>query len=256
MNDQIQCNDANRATLVERYALGGMRRKEKRAFKAHLQSCPFCARQLQENRKIVDELKGAAKDAGWSAKDIAEIDHLYARAGLSRGINWKLTLKIAVILTALVIIPFVWWANKPATKMALLVSLSRETEFLAGDNVSNADLQHAHALHLDGRDREAIAALQPLLQHLKAPTAKAKAERLLGLSYLFIEKPDSALLYLQKSLAESDGQSEQLCFYYIAQAHMMMGNKLGALAALKNGERSHPAMTEKMRQLHDRIQAL
>lgn len=239
MKDQFQCNDENRGLLVERYALGGMSKKEKLAFETHLKTCTFCAKRLQENQKVVDKLKGAAKDAGWSEKDISEIDNLYARAGLSRGINWKLTLKIALILTVVVIIPFTWWANRPATKMALMVSLNRETALNVEDEASIPGLQHAFELHKAAEDDAAIAELKQIAANITSETARITIERLLGLSYLFKSEPDSALPHLQSAVAESNDSDEQMSFIYIAQAHLMMANKLGAVAALNKARQSH-----------------
>ena len=252
----IQCDSENRALLAERYALGGMQKKEKQAFEAHLATCTLCTKQLQENQKIVNKLKDAAAEAGWSEKDVAKIDRLYARAGLARSINWWLTLKIALLLMAFVIVPFFWWANQDATKMALLVSLQRESSLLAGETDLSGQLQPLFELHKNGRDEEVVAAGRAVLPQIAETDERATLERLLGLSFLFTDQPDSALPHLQKAQLTGNPYAEQKSHYYAAQAHLLMANKLGAIAALKHAEKIQSDFTEKVVSLRDQINNL
>ncbi|MFQ5627904.1 MAG: anti-sigma factor family protein [bacterium] len=256
MKSKMQCDENIRANLVERYVLGGMRKKEKLAFEAHLESCEACSKQLQESQKIVNRLKHAAQSAGWTEGQVAQIDRLYLRGSLLQNINWRLAMKIAIILIAVVIIPFLWWANKIETKLALMVFFERETALLVNETDQTGYLQSALTLHQQGKDREVIANLTTSFSQFELPAEKATAERFLGLSYLFIDAPDSALIHLHNAQIDCGPDAEQLSFLYIANAHLLMGNKLGAMSALKNAAKIHSRFRDKALELKERLDKL
>jgi tetratricopeptide (TPR) repeat protein len=256
MSRQIDCNETNRASLVERYLLGGMRKKERRAFEQHLEACHDCSQQLRESRKIVTTLKNAAEKAGWTENQVAQLDRLYSRGSLLQNINWRLAAKIAVVVLGVFIVPFLWWANKAETKMALLVNLQRETRLLTGETDHTGNLQKILALHKEGKDEMVIAALDSSLSTLDETIEKATAERLLGLSYLFNEQPDSALNHLQHALRTQAPDAEQLSYLYIAKAHLLMGNRLGAISALKKAAGLRAIFTAEAAQLIEKLEQL
>ena len=150
MKSNMQCNENDRAGLVERYVLGGMHKKERLAYEAHLQRCEACKKQLKESQKIVAKLKSAAQSAGWTENQVAQIDRLYSRGSLLQNINWRLAMKIAIILIVIVILPFLWWANSTETKLALMVTLERETGLLESEtdqNVRRSSFSEHHHAH-------------------------------------------------------------------------------------------------------------
>lgn len=256
MSYQIDCDETNRASLVERYLLGGMRKKERLEFEEHLEACHDCLQQLRESRNIVTKLKNAAEEAGWTENQVAQLDRLYSRGSLFQNINWRLAAKIAIVFLGVVIVPFLWWANKAETKMATLVNLERETRLLTGETDYTDNLKKILLLHKEGDDKNVIEVLNSNFSKFDEATEIATAERLLGLSFLLTEKPDTALNHLQRALLTQLPEAEQLTFLYIAKAHLLMGNKLGALSALKKAAGLHIRFDKEALQLIEKLEHL
>lgn len=225
-----ECSIPYRRENAERYLLGGMSKQEKEKFAKHIEQCTECNASMLEVKQILGKLKAAAADEGWDDKRIEQLAEIYGRDAVRKGINWRLAFRISVIIIVLGVIPLFWWANTTETRMANLVSINREVE--PDSTVLNAFAQPILDLHRSGEDEAAI----DLLNAAAADTNHFHmlyAERLLGLSNLFLGSPELALQHLDRALATKDATIEERIHWYRANAFLMMGNKNAARIAIK-----------------------
>lgn len=233
MSKVVNCAEAKRTVLAERYLLGGMARRERARYSRHLESCNACRAQVAQTAALIADLESAAENAGWDAGQVKRIKQLYRhRRGMMQNFNWRLAGGIALLLTLVIIMPFVWWANRPETKMALLVSFERE-QIDAGSSRSDSLIwAEIGELHQTGDDDGVRARLLELLPGLDDPELICTAHRFVGLSALFLKQADEALPHLQIASGVRNPAAEEKAYWYIANAHLMLGNKIGAKAAL------------------------
>lgn len=238
MGHPTMCHDDNRQQLAERYLFGGMRRREMRAYEEHVAQCAACQEQLRQGRQMLAELKTAAKNAGWSRKEIDNLSRLYARRGPFAQINWRLVLAITAVLCAVFVLPFIWWANRPETRMRLLVSLQPESVDVAQ---LPEPLQEPVRLHQLGRQEQVIQRLMPLSTDSRYRAFWPAIQRLIGLAYLLEKQPERAIPHLQRSLADTSASGTERAAWYLANAYLLIADRpvaerfLEAVVA-KNGE--------------------
>ena len=231
MSKTIECRDDNRHELVERYLMGGMKRREKEAFAAHLETCQACQRQLKEGEVMLKKLQKAARKAGWSEGDIALLSRLYERQGMFSHVNWRLVLIISVTLF-LLILPFIWWANQPETKMKLLFSLKPDEVLLQETPPTRGELVEPFRRFEAGEFDRVILDIEDRLSRLPEPEL-FQAENLLGLSYLFEKQPEKAVIHLQKALALATPEDRDRLLWYLANAHLRLGDRERAQSYLR-----------------------
>lgn len=225
MKDNTLCNDKNRTGLVEKYLLGGMSEKTRQSFEAHLKHCDKCLGQLNASRKIIADIRRAARKAGWDPDQLDELSTLYARKRLLRHMNWRLISLIALGLCLVVVLPFFWWANKPETRMALLVSLERERTLDPTITGEQMQLSRALSLHMAGKDERCAGVIADLVKLADLDAAvRVNAERLYGLSLMFQKKPQHAVPHLQRAAATTDPDLEQRAHWYLANAFLLLGD--------------------------------
>ncbi len=253
MGSSLLCTEANRQELAERYLFGGMGRKEKQRFEEHLSECQACQDQLQQSRKMLNELKQAAENAGWSQKEIEQLSRLYAPRGVFTQFNWRLILAITAVLFIVFVLPFIWWANKPETKMRLMASL--EPEFRPEKTLPQG-LREAVQLHEKGEYEQAVNRLVQLAEKPDYQPFGPMIHRLIGLSLMLKKEPERALPYLQKSLADTSAEAEEKSLWYMANAYLMIGNKPGAVRFLEKVIAREGRYRERAVELLDRLKNL
>ena len=253
MGSTLVCSDANRQELTERYLFGGMRKKQKLAFEQHLKECEACQKQLQQSQQMLNELRQAAENAGWSPGEIDQLSRLYAPRGVFSQFNWRLVLVITLVLFAVFVLPFIWWANKPETKMRLLASLEPEYQI---EGTLPEELNQAIEAHQSGNHDRAI---QELMHFVDQPTYQPfwpLIHRVIGLSFMLKKEPERALPYLQKSLANASSRAEEKSLWYIANAYLMLGNRSGAMRFLQEVIEQRGQHQDRARAILDRLKKL
>lgn len=256
MPKRFKCDDAKRAGIAERYVMGGLSRRERARYEAHLAACKQCQKQLEAARKVVKELKSAAAEAGWSQEQIDRLDRLYSPQGLLQNINWRLIALITLILGVVIVVPFIWWVSQPQTRLSLHVAFERERRALSESEADNAVIRRALEMHERGKDREVIAYLHNNLAMVVQPESRLAAHRLIGLSYLFLSKPDSALEHLTIAATAQDTIAAQCSEYYMAQAYLLSGNKTGAIGALRRASEVPGPLQTRALELLETLRAL
>ena len=254
MAKNFVCNDDNRHELVERYVMGGMKRREKEAFAAHLEECPDCRRQLKESQAMLKKLQKAARKAGWSEGDIALLSRLYERQGFFSHVNWKLVAVISVSLFLLVL-PFIWWANQPETKMKLLFALKPKEVILQQTPPVRGELVEAFRQFESERFRQAIELLEAKLARL-SDDELFQAEKWLGLAYLFEKQPEKAVIHLQKALALASAEEEGMMLWYIANAYLRLGQREAAETHLRKVAETHPSLKSQALYMLERLKIM
>ncbi len=236
MSAKIDCENTDRAELVEKYLLGGMGRKAQKEMESHLKECPDCSAVLKEQQKILSRLTKAARKAGWKQEQIDEISNFHKRRSLFKNMNWKLVLIIAGVLFAFTAGPLIWKSQDPQFQLQQLAELELERRLDPGVTDSSGALQNALNFHQTERHNDALLVLNKTSASLEKLEYIVFAERLIGLTYLHLQKTDSAMTHLHSALKSPSPALRQRAFWFIAQGHLLAGNRQGAESALRSAE--------------------
>ncbi|MDQ7053369.1 MAG: tetratricopeptide repeat protein [candidate division KSB1 bacterium] len=172
---------------------------------------------------MLKKLQKAARKAGWSEGDIALLSRLYERQGMFSHVNWRLVVIISGTLF-LMILPFIWWANQPETKMKLLFSLTPDEVLLQETPPTRGELVEPFRRFEAGEFDRVILDIEDRLARLPESDL-FQAENLLGLAYLFEKQPEKAVIHLQKALALVVPEDEGRLLWYLANAYLRLGDR-------------------------------
>jgi TolA-binding protein len=265
----MDCTRVADEEIADQYLQGHLSEEDREAYESHFFECRRCFDELKMLEALQAELRRVPAVTTQPAPPVRRRHPLWWGVALAASVAFVFLVWSGVRLIAppsggvqpptTVSAPQRPASDNPAAAVARLAELSKvdPPEYLPltlrSEDEARVRFEAGMAAYARGDYQTAAAALE---QVVSLQPSNARALFFLGVTHLMLDRPESAVAFLQRCIDAGDSAYQEDARYFLAKALLRKGDRQGAMAALEIVASSTGARADDARRLRDAVAAI